>query len=88
MEKKTGIPTPREDLIANLASSLCRTDVLLLCERSPVNAGSLRRLCDAILRCALAEASTEQVLPALRKAKVCYTLSLSKLCVIHILGLL
>ncbi|XP_034250095.1 lysosomal-trafficking regulator isoform X2 [Thrips palmi] len=67
---QTGLPTSREKLIDNLKSTLCNVEVLSLSERSPSNAGSLRRLCDVLIRCALAEASTEQVLPALRKAKL------------------
>lgn len=67
---QTGLPTSREKLISNLSNTLCRSDVLILCERSPSNAGSLRRLCDVLIRCALSEASSEQILPALRKAKL------------------
>lgn len=66
----TGLPLPREKLIENLAKTLCQKEILLLCDRSPTNAGSLRRLCDVLIRCALADASLEQVLPAHRKAKI------------------
>lgn len=68
------MPILRDKLIDDLKSTLCSVEVLALSERSPSNAGSLRRLCDVLIRCALAEASTEQVLPALRKTKVCFTI--------------
>lgn len=67
---RTGLPTSQEKLIENLESTLCQRPVLTLSERSPGNAGSLRRLCDVLVRCALAEPGTEQVLPASRKAKL------------------
>ncbi|KAK3927653.1 Lysosomal-trafficking regulator [Frankliniella fusca] len=70
VSRQNGLPTSHEKLISNLSNTLCRSEVLTLCERSPSNAGSLRRLCDVLIRCALSEASSEQILPALRKAKL------------------